>query len=106
MRNRRKGLKLQSENLSAIEMMGRSALYHRFTRLQQLVQESPSLFEFTFPKQGLRLARQCIVLPLFGQTLGELVVLTGPFLCLANFILQLEVLFVEEFIEPLQGLGV
>jgi hypothetical protein len=84
----------------------RTRLIDLFTGLQQLVQERSSLSELPFPRQSLRLARQCIVLPFFGQTLGELVILSGPLLGLTNLGLQFKVLFVEELVEPLQGLGV
>jgi hypothetical protein len=57
-------------------------------------------------EQNLRLARECIVLPCIGQALGEFVILAGPLLGLTNFGLQFKVFFVEELVEPLQGLRV
>jgi hypothetical protein len=83
----------------------RTWLIDPFTGLQQLVRERPSLFEFPFLRQNLRLAREYIVLPLFGQALGELVILSSPLLGLTNLGLQSKVLFVEELVEPLQSLG-
>src|SRR5215510_13658216 len=74
--------------------------------IDEAFEQHLSFFELAFLDEGLCLLSKRVVLAFCGKTLFEFMIFLCPRLRFTYLVLQFEVLFVEEFIQPRKGFGI